>query len=53
MAKVILLCGKLCCGKTTYAEHLRAQNKAVLLSIDEVMLTIFGQYTGDRHDEYA
>ena len=53
MAKVILLCGKLCCGKTTYAEQLRAQNKAVLLSIDEVMLTIFGQYTGDKHDEYA
>ena len=53
MAKVILICGKLCCGKTTYAAQLRSQNNAVLLSIDEVMLTIFGQYAGDRHDEYA
>lgn len=53
MAKIILICGKLCCGKTTYAEKLRHQNGAVLLSVDEIMLAIFGQHAGDRHDEYA
>lgn len=29
MSKVILICGKICCGKTTYAEKLRTENNAV------------------------
>ena len=53
MAKVTLICGKLCSGKSTYAERLRAETGAVLLSIDEIMLGLFGLYAGDRHDEYA
>ncbi len=53
MAKVILICGKICCGKSTYAEKLRLENKAVVLSVDEIMLSIFGQHCGDKHDEYA
>lgn len=53
MAKVILICGKICSGKSTYAERLCADNKAVLLSVDEIMLSIFGQYAGDRHNEYV
>lgn len=53
MAKVIFICGKICCGKSTYAEKLRVKNKAVILSIDEIMLNIFGQYAGEKHDEYA
>ena len=53
MAKVILICGKICCGKTTYAHTLCKQSKAVLLSVDEIMLAVFGQHAGDRHDEYA
>ncbi len=53
MAKAILICGKICCGKSTYAERLRKGNKAVLLSVDEIMLALFGLYAGDRHDEYA
>ena len=53
MAKVILICGKICSGKTTYANKLKAESGAVLLSVDEVMLTLFGQHCGDRHDEYA
>lgn len=53
MAKVILICGKLCCGKSTYAEKLRLENKAVVLSVDEIMLSIFGQHCGDKHDEYT
>ena len=39
MSKVILICGKICSGKSTYAEWLRVQNNAVLLSIDEIMST--------------
>ena len=53
MAKAILLCGKLCSGKSTYAEKLRAETGAVILSVDEVMLALFGLYAGERHDEYA
>lgn len=53
MAKVILICGRICSGKSTYAERLRVENKAVLLSIDEIMLAMFGLYVGDKHDEYV
>lgn len=53
MAKVILICGKICCGKTTYAEKLCAENNAILLSIDEITLALFGQHCGDKHDEYV
>ncbi len=53
MAEVVMLCGRLCCGKTTYARRLVSGGKAVLLSIDEVMLTMFGQHCGDMHEEYA
>ena len=53
MAKVIFICGKICCGKTTYAYQLCRQNKAAVLSVDELMLAIWGQHCGDQHDEYA
>lgn len=42
MAKVILICGKICSGKSTYAEQLRVQNNAVVLSTDEITLALFG-----------
>ena len=47
MAKVILTCGKLGCGKTTYAKRLCAERGAVLLSADELMLALFGQDAGE------
>lgn len=53
MAKVFLICGKLCCGKSTYAERLHVESNAVLLSVDEIMLAVFGPYAGDKHDEYT
>ena len=53
MAKVYLICGKICCGKSTYAKQLQADNKAVILSVDEIMLAVFGLYAGEKHDEYA
>ena len=53
MAKVILLCGRLCCGKSTYAAKLCREGRAVTLSVDEVMLALFGPYAGERHDLYA
>ena len=53
MTKVFLICGKICCGKTTYANKICAENNAVLLSVDEITLALFGQYCGDKHDEYV
>ncbi|MCH5290869.1 MAG: ATP-binding protein [Treponema sp.] len=53
MANVTLVCGKICSGKTTYARKLCAEQKLVLLSIDEIMLALFGLYAGERHDEWA
>ena len=53
MAKVYLICGKLCCGKTTYSQKICAENDAVLLSVDEMILTVFGQNCGAKHDEYV
>lgn len=53
MATVYLICGKLCCGKSTYAEQLKVKLKAVVLSVDEIMLAVFGLYAGEKHDEYA
>lgn len=53
MAKVIMICGKISSGKSTYAEQLRQKGQAVVLSVDEVMLSLFDPYLGERHDEYA
>ena len=53
MARVILICGRLCCGKTTYAEKLRGGDRAVILSADELMLSMFGPDAGADHDKYS
>lgn len=53
MGKVYLICGRICCGKTTYAHQLRKAQKAVLLSCDEVMLSVLDEYLGERHEVYA
>ena len=53
MAKVMLLCGKICSGKTTYCNRLREKERAVLLSCDEVESRLFHQSLGDRHDAVA
>lgn len=53
MAEVILICGKICCGKSTYAQTLCTERNAVLLSVDELMLTVFGQDAGTAHDGYT
>ena len=51
MAKVYLIAGRICSGKSTLAQRLRIEKKAVNLSTDEITLAIFGQYIGEKHDE--
>ena len=52
IGKVVVTCGKLGCGKTTYAKRLCAERGAVLLSADEWMLSLFGSDAGEKHDAY-
>lgn len=53
MAKVIILVGRLCCGKTTYANQVIAREGGVLLSSDELMQTIFPEPLGDQYDKFS
>lgn len=53
MAKVYMLCGKICSGKSTHSQVLRAEHKAVILSVDEITLALFGQDAGDKLDYYV
>lgn len=53
MAKIYLICGKICCGKTTYSRKLCREKSAILLSTDEITLALFGQHCGDQHDKYV
>ncbi len=50
MAKIILICGKICSGKTTYAKYLIKNHPAVLLSVDEITVALFGTDAGKNHD---
>ena len=52
---VILICGKIAAGKTFYAKRLASEIRAVILSCDELMLTLFPlpDGAGDLHDLYA
>lgn len=52
MAKIILICGRICSGKSTYAAKLRKELKAVTLSCDEIMLAMLDPYLGDAHEMY-
>ncbi len=53
MSKVILICGKICVGKSTYAKTLCEKERAVLLSCDEITLALFGRDVGEMHDTYV
>ena len=51
MAKIILICGKICVGKSTYSKKLMFEQKAVRLNPDELMKTFCGEFLGDRHED--
>jgi len=53
MAKVYILCGKICSGKSTYSQQLRKSKKAVILSVDDITLTLLGQNGGYTLDVYV
>ena len=50
MAKAILLCGKICSGKTTYAQTLKREHPALILCVDEITLALGDAIRGDQFD---
>lgn len=53
MAKVIILCGRIASGKTYYANWLKSQTNAIILSVDDLMLKLSDSCLGSRHDDIA
>lgn len=53
MAKIIAICGKICCGKTYYANQIKEKENAVILSCDELTKDLFDNDLGEKHDEMA
>lgn len=53
MAKLLCICGKIGCGKTYYANRLKEQEHAVILSTDEVTYDLTNNKQGDGYDEFA
>ena len=51
MAKVVLICGKICSGKSYYASKLKENMNAVVFSCDELIKDIFPYDLNRRHDE--
>jgi len=50
MAKVFLICGKICSGKSFYTRQLKEKEHAVVLSCDEIENDLFHHDLGDRRD---
>lgn len=53
MGKVILICGKICSGKSWYARQLKEKENAVILSTDEVTHDLTDNAQGEGYDEFA
>ena len=48
MAEVIILCGKVAAGKTTYAKQLARSLPSVILSIDDLVVSLRDHCEGPR-----
>lgn len=53
MGKVILICGKICSGKSWYARDLKGKNPAVILSTDEVTYDLIFNEQGEFYNVFA
>ena len=53
MAQVFLICGKICSGKSYYAEKIRDEKNAVILSTDEATKLLIDNQQGEFYNEFA
>lgn len=51
MAEVMILIGRIASGKTHYAKELKKKRELMLLSCDDLMLTLFDGCLGEKHRE--
>ncbi|NMB30721.1 MAG: ATP-binding protein [Clostridiales bacterium] len=49
MAEVMILIGRIASGKTHYAKELKEHKELMLLSCDDLMLTLFDGCLGEKH----
>lgn len=53
MAKVIAICGKICSGKTYYANQIKNELNAVILSTDEATFDLIDNEQGEFYNTFA
>lgn len=53
MAKVIAICGKICSGKSYYANQMKDKENAVILSTDEVTYELIDNVQGEFYNAFA
>ena len=53
ISKVILICGKICSGKTYYANKIKEKENAIILSTDEVTFDLINNEQGEFYDEFC
>lgn len=53
MSKIYLICGKICSGKTFYAQKLKEKYNAVILSTDEATFDLINNEQGEFYNIFA
>lgn len=53
MAKVILLCGKICSGKSYYARSIKGSSNAVIISPDEATYALINNEQGEFYNVFS
>ncbi|MBP3708028.1 MAG: AAA family ATPase [Clostridia bacterium] len=51
--KIIAICGKICSGKTYYANKIKQKENAVILSVDEVTYDLINNEQGEFYDKFC
>lgn len=53
MSKVILICGKICSGKSYYANKIKGKENTVILSTDEVTYDLTDNEQGESYEKFV
>lgn len=53
MPRIIAICGKICSGKSYYANQIKDKEKAVILSTDEATYALIENKQGEFYDAFA
>lgn len=53
MAKVIAICGKICSGKSYYANQIKDKENAIILSTDEATYDLIDNDQGEYYNVFA